>query len=92
MTAQTTTWPEGVVARYLTVGGATVDITYTPSEDLRARCQGARCQWTSGATTEVSYGDSDETIVQRIDAALPPLQWDAQAHAEMCRAMPRPAA
>ncbi|MEU3220018.1 hypothetical protein [Streptomyces sp. NPDC006971] len=83
-------WPENTVARYLTVGTATVDVTYTPSEDLRAACQGERCSWRGWAVTEVRYDDSAEAIDQKITDALPPLQRDVQRHAETCRAMPRP--
>lgn len=32
-TAQTTAWPEGVIARYLTVGGATVDVSAARYDD-----------------------------------------------------------
>ncbi|MFD7615789.1 hypothetical protein [Streptomyces sp. NPDC059802] len=94
MTTQTktTTWPEGVIARYLTVGGAIVDVTYAPADDLRAACQGERCPWRDGEVTEVSYNDSAEDIDRKIDAALPPLQQNAQQHAETCRALPKPTA
>ncbi|SFK73986.1 hypothetical protein [Streptomyces pini] len=32
VTAPAAVWPEGVIARYLTVAGATVDLTYTDEE------------------------------------------------------------
>jgi hypothetical protein len=35
-----TTWPEGVIARYLTVGGATVDVTVRISHDYQADIDG----------------------------------------------------
>ena len=46
-----TAWPEGVIARYLTVGGATVDVTDRRTEDyLRyaADCTGCGNRWTHG--------------------------------------------
>ncbi|MGW1102735.1 hypothetical protein [Streptomyces sp. NPDC002540] len=92
MTTQTTAWPEGVIARYLTVGGATVDVTYAPADDLRAACQGERCPWRDREVTEISCNDSAEDIDRKIADVLPPLQWEAQAHAETCRAMPKPTA
>ncbi|MCX5431883.1 hypothetical protein OHU11_29990 [Streptomyces sp. NBC_00257] len=85
-------WPEGVLARYLTAGKATVDITFARGEDLRATCQGERCHWRGEGWSETVYSDSAETVERKIDDALPPLQQEAQAHAETCRAMPRPEA
>ncbi|WP_328903264.1 hypothetical protein OHR86_28085 [Streptomyces sp. NBC_00441] len=41
----TTAWPEGVTARYLTVGGATVDIT-GGGDSTGYRCTG--CPYRSG--------------------------------------------
>jgi hypothetical protein len=65
-------WPDGVIARYLTVGGATVDLT---GSDDRTYGQCTGCPYTMGGTwwSEDSAHDM------------------AQAHAEKCRAMPRPA-
>ncbi|MGW3272554.1 hypothetical protein ACWDFH_13920 [Streptomyces kronopolitis] len=70
-----TAWPEGVIARYLALGGATVDITDTGEESYwryEAACTGC-------PATEVA---NFEGFVRT---------W-VQAHAEKCRAMPRPAA
>ena len=92
MTAQTA-WPEGVVARYLTVGGATVDITHdtlylydTTPNVSHARCAGceqySNQEWAPHADrydNGSSWADADART------------W-AQAHADVCRAMPRPAA
>ncbi|MCX5145119.1 hypothetical protein [Streptomyces sp. NBC_00338] len=97
---ETTAWPEGVIARYLTVGGATVDITHgeivrekgdeysSPVGDLMlaARCSGC--------------GDGDEKTFEglyllRLGAVLKTgygedvREW-AQDHAETCRALPNP--
>ncbi|WP_261719073.1 hypothetical protein [Streptomyces sp. FZ201] len=90
LTNPETVWPEGVIARYLTVAGATVDLWYD-SGTLRAKCGGERCRWTGYESTEVFYTDTDEVRDQKIDDALPGLQRQAQSHAEKCRALPRPA-
>lgn len=69
---QQTAWPEGVTARYLTIGGATVDLR--PGQAVtgaRAICGGCNESTTRG------------TNLTR--------EW-AQAHAEKCRALPKPAA
>ena len=67
------TWPAGVIARFLTVGGATVDV----SENGLSCCTGCghnnRARWFGAQGTT-------ETLAR---------EW-AQAHAETCRAMPRP--
>ena len=103
MTAQTTTWPEGVVARYLTIAGAAlrdpnlcVEVTEHEDDYDTARC--AACH----AIARYSM-DSARYAAKRRDGSSGPtlllpdepsrLAWEwAQAHAEMCRAMPRPAA
>jgi TPP-dependent indolepyruvate ferredoxin oxidoreductase alpha subunit len=71
-------WPEGVIARYLTVGGvadpnATVDIT-DKGEDTYWRYDTA-C---AGCPHADMFTDLDDA------------RDDAQAHAERCRALPRP--
>ncbi|WP_051698506.1 hypothetical protein [Streptomyces albus] len=70
-------WPEGVIARYLTVGGATVDVTDT-GESPEAVCGG--CPQTFTRNSRYISGSLD--TVHR---------W-AQEHAEKCRALPRPEA
>ncbi|MGW7597255.1 hypothetical protein [Streptomyces antimycoticus] len=78
-----TDWPEGVIARYLTVGGATVDVR--PDHDDKATQA-----WCDGCgrydTTEWATGSYAREIAEE-DAR----RW-AQAHAEKCRAMPKPTA
>ncbi|WP_225811306.1 hypothetical protein [Streptomyces spinosus] len=69
-----TPWPEGTIARYLTVVGAYVDITGEVSE-ADGICHG--CE-----TTPVQSG----YISSHIDVVR---VW-AQGHAETCRALPRP--
>ncbi|MEU9849233.1 hypothetical protein [Streptomyces sp. NPDC047985] len=95
MTTQTktTTWPEGVIARYLTVGGAAVDIAHDTLylSDVEPNVSTARCggcekyrnqEWEARAdrySNGSSWADSDAR------------HW-AQEHAEKCRAMPKPTA
>ena len=69
-------WPEGCVARYWTVAGATVDITNSgKGDDHRhyTRCTGCH------------YGRNGGWVNEDI------AHQNAQAHAEKCRALPRPA-
>lgn len=66
-------WPNGVIARYLTVGGATVDI------DDRNSSQCTGCDQT----------DENDRWVSRTNSTSRARTW-AQAHAEKCRALPRP--
>jgi len=86
-----TAWPEGVIARYLTVAGATVDITYgSPEGNLAAQCTGQRCPWQNRLNVEALYTDTPEQEMARVDEWLPTSQRHAQAHAETCRALPNP--
>lgn len=71
-----TVWPEGVIARYLTIGRATVDI----SEQCMSRCTGC------------GEDDSEDIFVSRCGTTLSRARRWAQAHAEKCRALPRPTA
>lgn len=90
MTAATD-WPEGVIARYLTVAGATVDITYTSHSGLiLAKCTGELCGWTERTSTGGMVYDPPEKESARVEEYLPGNQLYAQAHAEKCRALPRP--
>lgn len=68
-------WPEGTVARYWTVAGATVDITRTSStsEHHYYRCTGCH------------YGRDLGWVSEDIAHER------AQAHSSVCRALPRPA-
>lgn len=69
-----TDWPEGVVARYLTVAGATIDLS-RPSDD------GGALHGTCNGCGEYTGANADAIVRPR-----------AQAHAEKCRAMPKPLA
>lgn len=85
------TWPEGVIARYLTVGGATVDITYTSGTgNITATCTGERCPGGKRVDTEGLTRDTPEQEAARVEEWLPTALRYAQDHAETCRALPRP--
>ena len=87
MTTQTSTWPEGVIARYLTVGGATVDITHADDPEATvAACGGCPAYQTTEWTRHAGRWDSGVTGSDKAAHA-----W-AQSHAEVCRAMPKPTA
>ncbi len=71
-------WPQGVGARYLTVAGATIDLhLYDVTPERGTSVASATCL---GCT---EHYDIDRTSTTRT--------W-AQAHAEKCRALPRPEA
>jgi hypothetical protein len=82
-------WEPGVVARYLTVAGATVDITYTSHRGLlTATCNG--CGDIEHTDTGGWLSDPPEKEDARVEKALPESRLLAQTHAEKCRALPRP--
>jgi GMP synthase-like glutamine amidotransferase len=97
-TAQPAAWPEGVVARYATVGGAHVNMTHrltvhNPPEPFAtlAACTGCpaseevnhyRLVWGLTAQHEEHHPEAADRDAR---------EW-AQAHAEKCRALPRPTA
>ncbi|WP_037839947.1 hypothetical protein [Streptomyces sp. NRRL S-337] len=95
-TSTQTDWPEGVITRYLTVGGATVDIRIDAGRGFaNAACTGCN------ATHEPFdyhgyYLDCEYSPVEAEEKALEAAREDAakwaQTHAEKCRAMPRSAA
>ncbi|MGW3030213.1 hypothetical protein ACWDCB_03160 [Streptomyces sp. NPDC001178] len=96
MTAQNTVWPEGVIARYLTVGGATVDLAYRltvhkPPEPFAtwADCTGcpASSEHSHYRLVRGLYADREEHDQAAADEEA--RAW-AQAHAERCRALPSP--
>ncbi|MDQ0941722.1 hypothetical protein [Streptomyces sp. V1I1] len=71
-----TAWPANVLFRFLTIGGATVDIAPQPTTALPDRyaavCGGCEASYTN--PTGMSHNVKS---------------W-AQAHSETCRALPRP--
>ncbi|MEU1293038.1 hypothetical protein ABZ439_11490 [Streptomyces sp. NPDC005840] len=77
-------WPEDVIARYLTVGGATVDTVET-SKALISTCCGCHAR-------DVDYFDPMCSGQRMEDYTRGQANAWAQAHAEKCRALPRPGA
>ena len=99
MTAQTetATWPEGVLARYLTAGGATVDLTHqltlhTPPQAYAtlAACTGCPASEEHNHHRLV-WGATVQREEHQPEAADRDARAWAQSHAEKCRAMPKPA-
>jgi hypothetical protein len=72
-------WPEGVVARYVTVAGGTIDITDGAGRRPHWHC--TACPATSHGAYTGPWGDP----FTRGD-----IHEQAQEHAETCRAMPKP--
>jgi hypothetical protein len=72
-------WPEGVAGRYVTVAGATVDITNKTGSRPYWRC--TACPGTSIGAYTGPWGDP---------FTLHDIHEQAQEHAERCRAMPKP--
>ncbi|GAA2946208.1 MULTISPECIES: hypothetical protein [Streptomyces] len=97
---QTTAWPVGVIARYLAVGGATVDITHrdeTQDGTKKATC--ATCTGCRAATVQPwadsfpNYCRPGVTEFQNQDRGDRAARAWAQKHAETCRALqPEPQA
>jgi hypothetical protein len=86
-------WPEGVIARYLTVGGALVDVSHDMKliDDTQpnlsiAHCGGEGCK-ASHHELWINYGYREDNGSRGADQEVG--KW-AQAHAETCRALPRP--
>ena len=86
---QSAAWPEGVIARYLTVGGATVDVRdFSDEEAAQAWCNGCdRYDTTDWPEDHPRFSPSC-----RMEHAADTARRWAQSHAESCRAMPRPEA
>lgn len=86
-------WEPGIIARYLTVGGATVDISHdvlylhdTEPNVTVARCGGEGCEkFLTEKWPPHAYRLNDGSSGADAEARA----W-AQSHAETCRAMPRP--
>ncbi|TRV72558.1 hypothetical protein FKN01_29655 [Streptomyces sp. 130] len=97
MTTQTTTaWPAGVIARYLTVGGATVDVTHqltvhNPPEPYAtlAACSGCPAS-SEHSHHRLVWGMTVQREEHHPEAATRDARAWAQSHAETCRAMPKP--
>lgn len=88
-------WPEGVIARYLTDAGkaladptVTVDILDNPNGvAVQVVCRA--CPWEDTAFGPFGTSFTDE---YKAKAAADDAHTRAQAHAERCRALPRPVA
>lgn len=95
-------WPEGVIARYLTVGGASVDLTHGnrtyPTDDgigenrnhTTATCTGCPATEEFSHWRAVKRMTFDDKVRDPEAAERDARKW-AQSHAEKCRAMPDPA-
>ncbi|MFI1485815.1 hypothetical protein [Streptomyces sp. NPDC020747] len=94
-------WPVGTIARYLTVGGATVDLTsgeypYDAGDGIVGSRNLTRGACTGCPTVEDFKHWRPVQRMTFVDDVRDPetanreaLEW-AQAHAERCRAMPKP--
>lgn len=87
----TATWPEGVIARYLTVGGAHIDITHDELylNDTEPNLTHARCGGCPAYRNYEWAPRSGRLDNGRCGADADARDW-AQTHAETCRAVPRP--
>lgn len=81
-------WPAAVIARYLTVGQAHVDITYVEFGDVHATCRG--CEWTERKTSYVLHGEPPEEEADHVAEDVKILRRPAQQHAAECRAVEAP--
>jgi hypothetical protein len=87
-----------IIARYLTVAGSSlardelaVDIDYASGTGwITSTC--AACGTSERTDTGGLIYNTPEEEQARVDAALPEARIWAQAHAETCRALPRPTA
>ncbi|CAH9419538.1 hypothetical protein SGL43_06593 [Streptomyces globisporus] len=98
MTAQTA-WPENVIARYLTLAGATVDLTHrNETEDGKKKATHAACTGCKATTTKTwadsypNYGRPGVTEFQNQGVGDRSARAWAQEHAETCRALAAPTA
>lgn len=100
-TAPATAWPEGVIARYLTVGGGHVDLTersayYDVEHPTETRVACSAClasktfKWGWDAYHD-EFGTGPQPDFDATgESVLPHARAWAQTHAETCRAMPKP--
>lgn len=105
-TEQTATaWPEGVIARYVTIAGTAdggrtvVELTETGPRDGKwasetiAKCTGCNEEQKETWETTVYYyggGEGERTVREAAEIAEVEARKWAQEHAEKCRAMARP--
>ncbi|MFI0900526.1 hypothetical protein [Streptomyces sp. NPDC020983] len=77
------TWPEGVIGRYVTVGGGFVDLI-EQDRSVLAKCFACpRSEWTSYDDPTLVDLPNRERSTERAG------EW-AQDHAATCRAVPKP--
>lgn len=97
----TSEWPPGVLARYLTVGGAMVDVSERPGygnctelTETYAACTGCTdtylVAWDFNIVAHEVGRPQDATFDKGGRRSTPRVREWAQSHAEQCRAMPRP--
>ncbi|EGE40809.1 hypothetical protein GTY83_07140 [Streptomyces sp. SID4928] len=96
MTTQTA-WPENVIARYLTLVGATVDLTHrNEAEDGKKKATRAVCTGCRAVTVQTwadsypNYRRPGVTEFQNQDKGDRAARAWAQKHAETCRALAAP--
>ena len=96
-----TTWPDGVTARYLTVGTATVDLTVVAQpykhQDGIVGSRNATCTTCTGCGISENFshwrihqGTWSSWDVEDPEGADQQARAWSQNHAEKCRAMPQP--
>ncbi|MEU5596637.1 hypothetical protein [Streptomyces sp. NPDC020298] len=83
-------WPSKVIARYATVAGATVDLMQLDSA-TRSKCLGCGSHEDHAIRDYYySHGSREPVYFANRDKADREAHKWAQAHAEMCRALPKP--
>lgn len=88
---QFTAWPEGVIARYLNLADAPIEITFNAARsDIVVDCTG--CPWQKDTNTGAMAYDTPEEEATRVEEHLPASHRAAQEHAERCRGVARPTA
>jgi hypothetical protein len=98
--SSSTARPAGVIARYLTVGGATVDLTEesdysniaVPTQTV-AKCAGCgerhKEDWGWNFWANERDEEQPDSYQRRGEHATPQARRWAQSHAEKCRAVPK---
>lgn len=86
-----TDWPEGVIARYLTIAGATVDIDHDTLHltDTEPNVTGAFCTG-CGTYENFNWSPRSDRLSNGSTCANGDAREWAQKHAESCRAMLKP--
>lgn len=84
-------WPAGVLARYITIGAATVDVVYDPAPGggLGATCTACPYEFKSYGL-EIWNSDTPAAEGRKVAERLYLARDDAQDHARECRALEAP--